>query len=138
VNDTPARPRRRRRPFGVTMIAWLLIINMLSIGTTLLLEDSPFGIEIDNDFVEGSITLALLVIAIVIAVGLWRLRRWAWIATMIWFGVSMATALAAWRDGHAPYTSMVLDVITVFYLNQRDVQAAFRHRREPEPETVPV
>jgi len=44
---------------------------------------------------------------------------------MVWFGFTMAGSLIAWSQDAPQYPLMVISIITVFYLNQRDVQQAF-------------
>jgi hypothetical protein len=64
-------------------------------------------------------------VGLIMSVGLWRLQRWAWVATMSWAGINMAQALWAYWIGEPQYAAMVLSVVIVLYLNQRDVQLAF-------------
>jgi hypothetical protein len=70
-------------------------------------------------------------LSIVVVFGLLRLRRWAWVLVMIQLGMVMALDLALYFVGSPQYASMLISVVTVFYLNQSDVQDAFR-RRAPE------
>jgi uncharacterized membrane protein (DUF2068 family) len=42
--------------------------------------------DIDVDVVASAITI----LGVVIAVGLWRLKRWAWVAAMLWTGSVLA------------------------------------------------
>ena len=64
-------------------------------------------------------------VGLIVSVGLWHLQRWAWVATMCWAGINMAQALWAYWIGEPQYAAMVLSVVIVLYLNQRDVQLAF-------------
>lgn len=67
---------------------------------------------------------------IFIAGGLWLMRRWAWVATMIWTGVSLAIGLITYYQGTPNYFSMIFNVLIVLYLNQREVQLAFETRAD--------
>lgn len=126
MNAVPLKPRR---PFGVTVVALMQGIASPTAGISLFLADTPLGISRAYERTSDLAAWVLSAIGIVIAIGLWRLTRWAWVCTMIWFGFTMAGSLLAYRQGQAPYWLMVISIITVFYLNQRDVQLAFRHRR---------
>ncbi len=81
------------------------------------LIEPDFYFELAGPFVGG--------VGLIVSVGLWRLRRWAWVATMIWAGVNMAQALYAYWVSEPQYSAMALSVVIVLYLNQRDVQLAF-------------
>ena len=129
---TPAQ-RRRRRPFGVGVIALLQGIASPLSGISWVLAESPFGLSRAYEAVSGLFVYAFGLLGIAIAVGLWRLQRWAWTATMLWFGCTMAGALLAYRRGEPPYPLMVISLLTVFYLNQRDVQHAFGMGTPPAP-----
>jgi hypothetical protein len=118
-----------KRPFGVTVIAILQVVAAPTAGITLALSETPLGIGRAYDEIASVGLPAFSILGIVIAVGLWRLQRWAWIATMLWFGLSMVGALLAYRNDEPNYPLMVIAIITVFYLNQRDVQQAFRSRQ---------
>jgi hypothetical protein len=68
----------------------------------------------------------------IVSIGLWRLRRWAWVATMLVLGFDLTTAIVNYFQGHANYLNMLLSVVCVFYLNDRDVQGLFARRRARE------
>jgi hypothetical protein len=72
------------------------------------------------------------ILGLTIAAGLWMLMRWAWVATMLWAGISMATALASYAAGEPEYILMALGMVTVFYLNQGEVQEAFSNATDEE------
>ena len=121
---------KRRRPFGVTAIAVLLTMSALLTGLALFVARSGL---VDPDEVEVSVTVTGAVdaaLGLVIAVGLWQLRRWAWVATMLWLGSNMVGGLAAYVRGEPNYATMVLNILMVLYLNQRDVQHAFREQAD--------
>jgi hypothetical protein len=140
VADGTIRGERRARPFGVTVIVVLLLAAALVAFPSSLLGlfgsvRSEGGIAPlpDPTTVEliGGLTLllALGAAALTAAIGLLRLRRWAWVLTMLMVGAQMAANL--WEyvvAGERPYVEMLLDVVLVFYLNQREVQRAFGHR----------
>ena len=57
-----------------------------------------------------------------------RSRRWAWIGAILMSGLGLAFAIGAWWDGHPQYLAMVINVVAVFYLNQREVRSVFDRR----------
>ena len=91
---------------------------------------APLPDPITLEIIGGlTLLLALGAAALAAAIGLLRLRRWAWVLTMLMVGTQMAANL--WEyvvAGERPYLEMLLDVLLVFYLNQREVQRAFGHR----------
>ncbi len=69
------------------------------------------------------------------AVGLWLLKRWAWVATMVLVGIGLFTGIWQVLLGRPLDITLLFNVIVVFYLNSRDVQNAFS-RRTPTGESV--
>jgi hypothetical protein len=65
------------------------------------------------------------ILGLIITVGLWRLKYWAWVATMLWTGTVLASALLLYVQGHPMYLVMVQHIVIVFYLNESHVQNAF-------------
>ncbi len=57
-------------------------------------------------------------------IGLFTWRQWAWVLAIILSGIILAIDLGWWWSGEARYLSMALNVVAVFYLNQRDVRLA--------------
>lgn len=115
------------RPFGVTVIATAMVANAIIaaarsyFGDAMLTWDdvlqTGFYFELAGPFVGA--------VGLIMSVGLWRLQRWAWVATMSWAGINMGQALWAYWIGEPQYSAMALSVVIVLYLNQRDVQLAF-------------
>jgi hypothetical protein len=124
---------RRKRPFGVTIIA--LFQALSGPATSFSVLYGRFTLTVGREAVEIDLeAVAVVLLGWVIAVGLWRLKRWAWVAAMIWTGMALAVSLELYFRGHPNYLLMILHIIIVFYLNQRDVQRAFGEA--PEPATV--
>jgi hypothetical protein len=124
-DDSAAQPPDMDRPFGVTVIAVALVANAL----VSLIRLTTSGSDVHR--VLGQLDYfrvanpAFGLIALALAVGLWRLERWAWVLTMLWVGANMVLALLAFLNEREHFLSMALSVVTVFYLNQREVQIAF-------------
>lgn len=143
-----ANQQRSKRPFGVTVMVILqlftislLILYILILLVTIGLINIPIlkEMEITSLPSEGEpygqlIGLTIvLVYAITVAVGLWRLKRWAWFLLMVQLGFDMTLSLWSYIQGEPAYFRMLTNVIYVLYLNMREVQQAFGHepaRRE--------
>jgi uncharacterized membrane protein (DUF2068 family) len=71
------------------------------------------------------IGIGLAAASIAVAAGLLANRRWGWVGAIVLSGVSLAFAIGAWWEGDPVYLNMAINVVAVFYLNQRDVRAIF-------------
>jgi hypothetical protein len=121
------------RPFGVYVIALLQAFSAISHASGVLagLEASIFG-DLD-DSSAGAYALVLSIGGLVVAFGLLRLRRWAWVVTMFWVGLIMAEQLAFYFKGEdANYVVMAVSIVQVFYLNLSEVQVAFARQQTME------
>ena len=134
-----------KRPFGVNAIVVLLLLSALLevgaggavfiltlAGNTTLLELFPDA----RPMVLGQFALVAIEGAadLVAAIGLLLMRRWAWVLVMLLVAYRMATNLWIHFTGGSGYeVELVLDVIIVFYLNQRDVQRAFGYGSARRP-----
>jgi hypothetical protein len=116
---------KRRRPFGVTVIAVVFVANMVAaVLQTDLLETSLPRFVDDTGYLDLA-RLIVSVVGVLLAIGLWRLHPLAWATTMAWAGITMVTSLLAYFRGEPQFISMALSVVAVFYLNSREVQGAF-------------
>jgi len=131
MQPEPVSRRSRRRPLGVTILVVmeLLLAALLAIG---LVTDGSVTLPLISTEDEPGVATAATVIALVLAGGLWFLRRWAWIGVMLWHGIILGTSLLAYIRGETPYAEMAISMIIVFYLNQSDVEGAFRRRSVTE------
>jgi len=75
---------------------------------------------------SGLLYLILALVTLFIALELWLVRRWAWLAAMTLQGFSLLAALFGYLRGQPNYISMVLGIVLVLHLNQAEVQAVFR------------
>jgi hypothetical protein len=138
--------RKRKRPFGVTIIAFLLLFNgmLAAVRGGLLIYDlyqeEQGNIE-PEEFAEFSedwsliewLTLPLTAAGIVMAWGMWILNPKAWFATMALQGLYLIAQLYDYFQGDAHYVNLVITLATVFYLNTRDVQVIFRPPKPKKP-----
>jgi uncharacterized membrane protein (DUF2068 family) len=126
------RRSARKRPFGVTAIVVLQAGSILALAVDIYKMQAVQSIfflpEIENPRLVLPMGLAIILVELVIAFGLWHLKRFAWVLIMIQQGIGMAVYLWFYANGEPLYLSMLLSVIIVFYLNQREVQQAFQHR----------
>lgn len=122
--------RNVEHPFGIKIITTLKIITGLAYIAYAILYATDIEAFNTLDFFGGSREYDLLVFlinapGILLAYGLWRLRRWAWVLVMLQTGIQMAVDFSVYLDGERPYLQMLLNVIVIFYMNQRDVQQIF-------------
>jgi len=139
MTDAPAPAPDGRRPLGVIVIA-LVQFGRAALIATQLLEFNPFP---DQDWFHAAVQLpepavgtvafavsriigvGLLAASLIVGLGVLRSRRWAWIGAILMSGLGLAFAIGAWWDGHPQYLAMVINVVAVFYLNQREVRSVF-------------
>jgi len=76
------------------------------------------------------ITLGLGPLSLIVALGLFRIRPWAWLMAMALQGVSLATELGSYLIGEADYLAMAMSVLIVLSLNQQEVRVAFAPREK--------
>ena len=120
----------RKRPFGVTIIVLLQLLGALGLALNVAVlriggvSDLTRRVTGGSDFVVLSDIFILS--GVVIAFGLWRLKHWAWLLIMVRLGLGMISdLLALGAASNLVYFSMLINVVTVFYLNQREVRQTF-------------
>ena len=130
---TPPSPPRRR-PFTLIVLAGLMFLKAGLIGAAVvraLVEEGVasgsvrvpgVGVEVRETPAAGVILLAIAGILVVSALGLLGNRRAGWLLAMVTTGVFLAVDIVGFVNGSANHVWMVLNIITVFYLNQRDVR----------------
>lgn len=62
-------------------------------------------------------------------VGIIRHRGWGWLLAMIGQGIDLMLGLVYYARGEPQYVQMLVDVLLVLYLNQRDVYLALANAR---------
>jgi hypothetical protein len=137
MNAEPIDRSTRKRPFGISVIIFMMILYSLflslifvaSLGAnygdeaiqSLDMKGAPIGILM----LQYSFFPIFIIFELVIIFGLWRLERWAWLLLMIQLGLSMLIDIWGYFQAQPTYLTMLLNVIVVFYLNQQDVQRIF-------------
>jgi ABC-type phosphate transport system permease subunit len=135
ISETGARIR----PLGIVVVALLSVGRVLIETTGLLLPETTgplaaisggstipdFPANTPEWFLAQAATIALIILTAASVVGLWRLRAWGWSLALIIAGVVLVLDLGWWYTGQPRYIGMFLNMIVVFYLNQRDVRTIF-------------
>jgi hypothetical protein len=116
---------------GVAVIAVFMVLDAV-IGAGQLLIDSPYMTRTDT-IVEMNDGMPLLIVAlamlrIVAAVGLWMGSRWAWVLTMLMVGIGLIFSFAVYWLGDPAYLRLAIDIVIAFYLNQGIVRDYFEGR----------
>lgn len=129
-------PRRRKRPFGLYAVLVLLLLQ----GPSLIASGDEVRYGLGRIVPAGQdpgaaadlLGISLSLISLVLIVGLWRFKRWAWVGTMMFVGLGLTVGIIQYLRDQPLYGTMLLNVFIVFYLNQRDVQDLFERRRRRE------
>ena len=131
-----AERRRGRRPFGVVVLALIhLIFGALGLAAVAGFREARPGtgtavlLEALGNLDE--LAAILSIVTFVVAIGLWRVDRWAWYVAMIWTGLGLALQILLYLGGHGNYVHMAIYVVEAFYLNQREVKEVFRLQPVP-------
>ena len=127
---------KRRRPLGIWMIVILEIVNgviwLLDIATGTTLQDERLRDVVgDGNVIQGTV-LFWSTLIIIAAVLLWRLNRRGWVLMMLLVGASLMSNLAIWwqTPERTNWGSMVVSILTVFYLNSTSVRGLFLEKHE--------
>jgi len=136
-----AAPARARRPAVVTILAILQLLSAAVYGLILavLLLDGPEVLDtLAPGSSDGTSAINLETATLVIVVGgffvaalaagvlLLRMRQLGWTITMLLAGLSLGVSIYVWwTDGTALSIWLLVQILTVFYLNQRQVREAF-------------
>ncbi len=139
--------KTKDRPFGIKAIIFLhLLAGILPLVDFFIFADPNIATVIRTYFVFGAdfiasderiiggILITFAIFQIVLVIGLWQMRHWAWLLVMITTGITMATQIWRYFNDLPDYLGMAVNVIVVFYLNQRDVQQAFKQEQFREGE----
>ena len=133
----PAQPAEpgRRRPFALLILIALMgikgaLILLMILGSftatdhpvlqALRIESLSEAVHTSNAALVGMLVIATILL--MSAVGLLAFRRWAWLLAMVTTGIFIAVDIMGFFAGEANYLWMALNIITVFYLNQREVR----------------
>lgn len=148
-----------KRPLAVTILTWVLVLSSLGSIAIGGLSIASFVIEfeggrivvfdedIDDQVLTDQGELALDgiwysivgVVQLVITIGFWRLKRWAWVAAMSWQALKLLVDVANGLAGNPEPLALGLSILLVLLLNQSDVRRVFGIRRNSnEPASTPT
>jgi hypothetical protein len=147
MTDRPVPASPRRRPLGGIVLAILQFARAILVLRELLDLDVGDGLDWLRtaaqvpDAAPGTVAftisrglaVGILLASVAIGIGLLANRRWAWVGAIVISGLSLAFALGAWWDGNPMYLAMAINVVAVFYLNQREVRAEYEEAPPLEP-----
>lgn len=144
-----------RRPTTVTILAVIQLASSVLYGLVflvLLADDAAILDAVAGDGAAPTGVVALIEVGglrlffgsycaatLVGGILLLRMRRLGWTITMLLTGVGLASSILTWASTGTVVTVILLvQVITVLYLNQRQVKEAFEitTRRTSGPEGV--
>lgn len=126
--------QHKNRPFGLYIIIGLELT--LAVFLALALLDVPgvslyLKILVQNPMFYSWLGWVLIGCLAVAALGLFFLKRWGWILTMILTGFGLSYSIWSYFQGSPSYIAMVMYLVIVFYLNQREVQLPFMQAETP-------
>ena len=140
--DVPVIPRparSRRWPFGILAVAALRILNAIGLlFAAFELGRSPIAgvpLPVADLTVVRAGELILAVLTLIGVLGLLLFKRWGWVLTLVLVGVALAGDLIRSALGEPVYLSLLLHVVTAFYLNARSVKALARESLEHGEDT---
>lgn len=149
---------KRRRPIAITIVGIVLVLTSLVnlfigsayiwISYAAVTEGRPIDAEdlfsenpLDDPeqvLGEGVLYLILGAVQLVIAVGFWRLARWAWVAAMTWQAVKLLVEVFNFFVGDVVTLTLILSILLVLLLNQSDVRLTFRILNRPNEPPKPT
>lgn len=124
------------RPFGVTAIAFIQLVTSVSAITGWWASGPADAGFTDPAVYLNSLSVVVAIIGLTVAISLLLMVRWAWPLALFVLSIQLAVGLWAYYHGHPNYVTMALGVIAIFYLNSRDVRGAFGYVRARE--SVPI
>jgi hypothetical protein len=141
-SDRKSQEKKASRPRSVTILAWLQILQSLGLlgyggylvdakGWTFTEKASTIQfipLALFDWMTNGVILVVLGACMAIVSLALFRLRSWAWLASMALQGAGLFAGLIGYIYGSPNYFGMILGTFIVLYLNRQEVQAAFRVR----------
>lgn len=129
--ETPSsepRPARRSVPFGVIVVALGFVLNATLFALVLagLRTGSALAERMLGDL--GTLTpvyIGLVALQFLAALLLLRLHPRGWTLAMVVVCIGLAIFIGGWYIGTPDYLRMAIFATMAFYLNQREVRAAF-------------
>lgn len=137
-----------KRPVAVTVVAVITLVAAILAVALVVAAMGPGGLweearnepllaglrptETGEQFLRAAMQLTFGVVTIALSIGLFGIRRWAWVGLMAWTGMNLALNLVRYWYKQPDYLSILFDVIVIFTLNLAEVQEAFGIRRRTD------
>lgn len=139
VQISPSLKAHHQR--SVKILAWLHMLQSLALlGFAVYTVSSGGWVEALNEtaiqylplalfdgMISAVVMMILALLGMAIGLAMLRLQSWAWLPAMSLQGLGLMAALYSYIRGRPNYVGMLIGIFLVFYLNQGEVQAAFRH-----------
>jgi len=135
------RDTRPKRPLAITLVGLLAVLaaaasiahglfelwlaGMLSTAQPPPPLLDPRWSELWRPLARGVVDIGVGLVLLIIGISLLRLRRWSWVALMVWTTIGLAIGLVRYYLDQPNYVAMAFNVLVVLALNQRDVQSVF-------------
>ena len=137
---------RRKRPIAVTLAGSIALIvacfhiyhgvNQIQPLVAFPFETAFFSSNSSLGFILHSwraiIEIFLAILALFVLLNFFRLRRWSWIALVVWVTINITVDLITYFYALANFFSMLVNVIVAFSLLQSEVQIIFSIRKSDE------
>jgi hypothetical protein len=149
---TKKRNHHKKQPIAVTIIALLLVGEVLlrlywvgraALGLDLLGRGFPWPLWEAGGLNAAGVELGVAgfrllwaLVGLAVLIGLLRMRRWSWVALVVWVGFSLALGLlhysyrGSWAFAPSDFAVLAADMLLAFALNQSDVQRIYGIRRD--------
>ena len=135
MSDAPAPAAAPRKPVTLYILVGLMVVKsiliILVLGGAYSFNDGPIGEALRMPGVgaaireaPGAVGVLILTAAVLMVSALMLLagKRTGWLLAMVITGVSVAIDIIGFLAGAGSELWMFLNVVTVFYLNQRDIR----------------
>ena len=129
-------PESRSRPVGLYAIITLQLIVAVPLALYLLALEEVVPVlrvlvrnPIYSLLTPGWLLVGMMLLAVL---GLLLQKHWGWVLSMIVTGAGLAFTIWSYFQGTPSYLHMLIEGVTVFCLNQRDVQQYFEEVRGQE------
>jgi hypothetical protein len=114
------------KPTGIVILAILQLLSALAylaLGAFALMLVIPLGIFAIFAAFASLIFLIVGIIGLILFYGLWNLKSWAWLWTLI---INILGILGGIMDPIANIISLAISIIIVIYLFMPNVRSQFR------------
>jgi hypothetical protein len=133
------------RPRGIGAVAAMialgaiveLVLGVALLGVSVIAALEGVLPQLASGLVIGVVLTALGIAGLAVALGLWRRRRWAWMAALVVEGLSVIQVLLVVAGSGLQgivglgVLQVVIAPVVFFYLTRPHVAAAFGHRSRP-------